>query len=289
LNGALWAALSGVGFGVFQVVNARAVRHETKVYLGTFSLLLTATVVLAAIVLAGGSAAELVDIPGGSLAYLAAAGMVHFFVGWTTLNVSQARIGAARTSPLIATMPIFGVLIAFATGSVPGLLALLGIAVTAAGAYVVSDPGTGQRASLRDSGFGLATAAAWAMSAVLTVAGLRGVDDPLVGVTVGLAAATLAYGAVLLAVSASRGAGMGGTAWRLKLVAGVVVALATWWRFLGLADAPVGVVLALQLLTVPTVLLLVSSGRHREPLTLRVWLGSAAVLAGVAVLIAGRW
>lgn len=287
MNGALWAALSGVGFGVFQVINARAVRHVSKVYVGTFSLLLTATVVLAAIVLAGGSAAALVEIPAGSLAFLAAAGMVHFFVGWTTLNLSQARIGAARTSPLIATMPIFGVLIALVTtGSVPPPLALLGIAVTAAGAYVVSDPGAGQRASLRDSGSGLATAAAWAVSAVLTVAGLRGVDDPLVGVTVGLAAATLAYGAVLLAVPASRGGGMGRTAWRLKLVAGVVVALATWWRFLGLADAPVGVVLALQLLTVPTVLLLVSVGPHREPLTPRVWLGSAGVLAGVALLIA---
>lgn len=287
MSGALWAALSGVGFGVFQVLNARAVRNLTRVYVATFGQLLAASVVLAGIVAGTGSVGQLRDAPLGSLAYLAAAGMVHFVVGWTTLNASQARIGAARTSPLIATTPVFGVLIALVTtGSVPGPLALLGIAVTVLGAGLANDPGLGRRASLRDSGFGLATAAAWAVSAVLTVAGLRGFGDPLLGVTVGLAAATFGYGMALLAVPATRRGRMGGAAWRLKVLAGVIVGLATWWRYLGLADAPVGVVLALQLLTVPTVLVLVGLGPRREAPTVRVWLGSAAVIAGVALLIA---
>lgn len=288
MTGTLWAALSGVGFGVFQVLNARAVRNLTRVYVATFAQLAAATVVLLVVVVAAGSAGDVRHIPPVSMAYLAGAGVVHFVVGWTTLNASQARIGAARTSPLIATTPVLGVVLAFlATRSVPGPLALLGIAVTVAGAYLVTDPGAHHRARLRESGYGLATSAAWAVSAVLTVAGLRGFADPLVGVTVGLAAAALAYGAVLLAVPASRGGGrMDRTAWRLKLAAGVVVGLATWWRYLGLADAPVGVVLALQLLTVPTVLVLVSFGPHREPLELKVWVGSAGVLVGVGLLIA---
>ena len=42
----------------------------------------------------------------------------------------------------------------------------------------------------------------------------------------------------------------------LKMLAGAIVAIATWWRFEALGLSPVGVVLALMLLTVPTVLLL---------------------------------
>ncbi len=286
MSGAVWAAVSGVGFGVFQVLNARAVRNLTQVYVATFAQLLAATAVFVVIVLLSGDAGVLTGIPANSLMYFALAGMLHFFLGWTTLNQSQARIGAARTSPLIATSPIFGVFIAVvATGSLPGWLALLGIAVTALGAYIVTDPGPDQRAALRDSVYGLGTSAAWALSAVFTVAGLRDFDDPLLGVTVGMAAAALAYGAVLLAAPGSRGGQMDREAWTLKIIAGVVVAFATWWRWLGLADAPVGVVLALQLLTVPTVLLLVAVHSGGESVPARVWSGAVVVLAGVGLLI----
>jgi uncharacterized membrane protein len=282
----VWAAISGVGFGVFQVLNARAVRNLTKIYVATFAQLLAATAVFVVIVAAAGSGADLVDVPPASLGYFALAGMVHFFLGWTTLNASQARIGAARTSPLIAMTPIFGVLIVLVTtGSLPGPLAMVGIAVTVLGAYVVTDPGSRRRAPLKDSGFGLATAAAWSLSAVFTVAGLRGFDDPLVGVTVGMASAAVAYGAVLLVVPATRGGRMGREAWMLKILAGVIIAFATWWRYLGLAGAPVGVVLALQLLTVPTVLVIVAVTPHEENVSAPVWAGSGLVLAGVGLLI----
>lgn len=287
MNGALWAALSGVGFGVFQVVNARANRGLTQVYLATFAQLVVATVVFGLVVASVGDLRRLLVIPLPSLGYFAAAGLVHFFLGWTTLNRSQQRIGAARTSPLIATSPIFGLLIAVVVEwSLPGPLALTGILVTVVGAYVVTDPGPAQRASLGDSSFGLATAAAWALSALLTVAGLAGFDDPLLGVTVGMAAAALAYALVLLASPSSWDWRMRPEAWALKALAGVVVAFATWWRWLGLADAPVGVVLALQLLTVPTVLVILALGRGAERVTARVWGGAALVLLGVGMLIA---
>jgi drug/metabolite transporter (DMT)-like permease len=287
VNGALWAALSGVGFGIFQVLNGRAVRNLTQVYVSTFVQLLVATAVFVSIVAVVGPTGDLSDLPLNSLVLFSISGMLHFFIGWTTLNASQARIGAARTSPLIATTPIFGVLIApVTTGSLPGPLALLGIAVTVVGAYAVTDPGAHRRAALRDSGFGLTTSAAWAVSAVLTVIGLRDFDDPLLGVTVSMAAAALAYGALLLLVPGTRRGRMPRDAWTLKIVAGVIVALATWWRWLGLADAEVGVVLALQLVTVPTVLVIVAATPGSERISLSVWAGSALVLAGVGLLIA---
>jgi drug/metabolite transporter (DMT)-like permease len=275
----------GVGFGVFQVLNARAVRAGGSVYLATFVQLLVATGVFGAIVAAQGRVGQLADVPLGALVLFGLAGMFHFFLGWTTMSQSQKRIGAARTAPLIATSPLFGVLFALVTGELPGPLELVGIVVTVAGAYVVTDPGRSKRAALRDSAAGLATSAAWALSAVFTTAGLLQFDDPLLGVTVSMAAATLAYGAVLLGTPAARHGGLSRSAWLLKVSAAVVVAFATWWRWLGLADAPVGVVLALQLLTVPTVLALVALRPGAERLTGRVLGGSAIVLGGVAVLV----
>ncbi len=108
MTGALWAALSGVGFGVFQVVNARAVRAGGSVYLATFVQVLVATAVFGVIVGAEGRAGQLADVPVGALVLFALAGMFHFFLGWTTMSQSQARIGAARTAPLIATSPNSG-------------------------------------------------------------------------------------------------------------------------------------------------------------------------------------
>ncbi|MQA75481.1 MAG: hypothetical protein GEU88_14250 [Solirubrobacterales bacterium] len=74
----------------------------------------------------------------------------------------------------------------------------------------------------------------------------------------------------------------------LKLIAGVVVALATWGRWVALDDTAVAVVLALQLLTVPVVLVVspLISGRHVEIVTAKIWAGAALVLLGSLVLIA---
>ena len=102
-------------------------------------------------------------------------------------------------------------------------------------------------------------------------------------------AAAAAY-AVALAV---RGSGLGLAAiargaLRLKLVAAMLVAFATWWRWIALDGASVGVVLALGLLSVPVVLFLAPLlvGAHLEQVTARVWAGSALVLGGALTLIA---
>jgi drug/metabolite transporter (DMT)-like permease len=288
LSGAAWAAVSGIGFGVFQALNARAVRSLASAYLSTFLQLLTATTVLAAVVAGTAELSDVTDVHGRALVMFALSGLVHFTLGWTTLNLSQQRIGAARTAPLLATSPLFGLVFAFAVhGDLPGLVALAGMAVTMLGAYLITRPDGGGRSSLRDTGFAWGTAAAWALSALFTVEGFRQVEDPLVGVTVSLCAASLAYGVLMLVVREPvRLRGSGG-ALALKLFAGVVVALATWSRWLGLETASVGVVLALQLLSVPVVLLLAPMVAHRgvEDVPPRLWGGSTVVVAGALVLI----
>jgi drug/metabolite transporter (DMT)-like permease len=181
VSGAAWAALSGAGFGLFQALNARAVR-DLGVYASTFLQLLVAALILAIAAVATEDVGELAHVSAWGLAAFALAGLVHFFVGWTTLNFSQARIGAARTSPLLATTPLFGLVFAAVFASeLPRAAALGGVALTIVGAYLVSDPGGGQRARLADSGFAAATACTWALSAILTVEGLEELDSPLLG------------------------------------------------------------------------------------------------------------
>jgi uncharacterized membrane protein len=75
----------------------------------------------------------------------------------------------------------------------------------------------------------------------------------------------------------------------LKMLCGAIVALATWGRWVALDLVTVGVVLALNLLAVPTVLVLaplVSGRGTKERVTARVWVGAGLVIAGSLLLIA---
>jgi drug/metabolite transporter (DMT)-like permease len=292
LTGSLWAALSGVGFGLFQSLNGRAVRQLESPYVSTFLQLLVASAVLLGAALATEDPSQLLHLQASTLAILALAGIVHFLGGWTMLNLSHARIGAARTSPLLATTPLFGLFFAaLITGVVPGWSALFGIALTVAGAYAVAASNVhGEGPALRDSIFGLGTSVAWALGAVLTAEGLKRFDSALLGVTVGVVTATVAYGVLLVVLRAPMGnVTADRSALALKLLAGVVVALATWARWIALEDIAIAVVLALQLISVPVVLVLasVTGGSWAETVTIRVWAGAALVVGGGLVLLLG--
>jgi drug/metabolite transporter (DMT)-like permease len=287
VSGALVAAASGIGFGLFQTLNIRAVRGMDP-FASTFvQIAVAAGALLAASVVSGGLAA-LDDAPAASLLYFAAAGLLHFIAGWTLLNISQKRIGAARTSPLLTTVPLFGFVIAAVTiGQLPEAVEWPAIALMVLGAYVVG--AGGGHLSPADALPALGCALCWALSPALTVRGLDGLDDPLVGLTLGLLASVVGY-ALAFAFS-GRGLGLG-TAGRqalaIKLVAGVLVGLSTWGRWAALDRTAVAVVLALNLLSIPVVLLAspLAAGRHVENVTPRVWVGAGLVVAGSLLLIA---
>ncbi len=304
MSGVLWAAIAGVLFGVFQSVN-RAALVELDVFASTFLQLLVASAFMVVALLIQG-----VDVvasaPGSAWVNFTIAGLVHFLIGWTLINLSQKRLGAARTSPLLATSPLFGTLIAAATlDETPSAVELAGIALIVAGVYVAqlerarrvpvpagaAAPSTEHRheATFRASLFGLGAALAVSVSPIFIRRGLEDVDNPVLGVTIGVVVATIAYGLVLLArrprarlLSASRRA----LSW--KAVAGVLVAFGTWTRWYALGRTSVAAVLALALLSVPTVIVLapMAAGRHLEPITAPIVAGSAFVVAGALVLIA---
>ena len=111
----------------------------------------------------------------GEAIVLFARGVIHFVLGWLLLNVSQMRIGATRTAPLITlTPPLFGVVLAALTlGELPSAAALAAIAPIMVGAWLLASRGSGQVAIERDSIFAFGTAFMWALSAVLTVEALE--------------------------------------------------------------------------------------------------------------------
>jgi drug/metabolite transporter (DMT)-like permease len=292
VTGPALAAAAGLGFGVFQTLNRRAVGGMSDAYLATFLQLLVALAVLVVASLTTEDVGLLDDATTLSLAYFSLAGIIHFSLGWTLLNISQMRIGAARTSPLLATTPVFGAAIAVVIlQELPGALVWLGVALVTAGALVVSlerVSEVGWGVSWEDALPGLATALAWAASPVLIKEGLEGLPSPLLGLTLGMIVAVLAYAVALPFRPGVEGSGLGSwDALAFKLVAGLMVGLSVWARWASLDYAAVAVVLALGLLSVPVVLLLspLLMGRHVERVTAQVWLGAALVVIGGLVLV----
>jgi len=290
VSGVLWATASGIGFGLFQSINRRAIRGIEDPYVSTFLQLSVATAILVVASLLSQDLSQLGEASGEAIALFAVAGVIHFVLGWLLLNMSQMRIGASRTAPLITLTPLFGVVLAAITlGELPSVLVLAAIVPIMAGAWLLANGGSGQVAIERDSIFAFGTAFMWALSAVLTVEALDGLDSPLLGVTLGLLAATATLGGALLA-RGSLGTirSIARNTLALKVSAAVLVAFATWFRLLALGETDVAVVLATNLVGVPITLVLAPMmvGRHVEQADARIWFGGLLVVAGVLALIA---
>jgi len=293
MSGVWWAVVAGLGFGLFQTLNRRAVRGM-DVFLATFLQLFVSALVLSGASLATEDLSLLRAASAGTLLNFALAGLIHFFVGWTFLNASQKRIGAARTSPLIGTTPLFAALIAALTlREFPTWLAGIGIVLIVGGVYVISNERGGPHSGPQVSGWrasllGLSAAFCWALSPIFIRLGLKDLPSPLLGVTVGLIASVVAYGLALLWQRGfSLGAAVSRDALVSKIVAAVLVGLSTWARWIALDLAPVAEVLAISLLSVPVVILLspLVVDRHLERASARVWLGAGLVVGGVLLLI----
>jgi drug/metabolite transporter (DMT)-like permease len=68
------------------------------------------------------------------------AGLVHFFLGWTFLTLSQKLVGAARTGALIGTTPLFAFAVGLAFfGEALSLPVIIGVVLVISGVYLVSN------------------------------------------------------------------------------------------------------------------------------------------------------
>ncbi len=300
MTGALWALTAGIGFGIFQTVNRRAVQ-TMDVYMATFIQLLVSAIVLILL----STITEDFDLLGNASfstwVNFSLAGLFHFFIGWTFFNASQKKIGAARTASLLGTLPLFAIVVALITlGELPKPIALVGIAIIVCGVYLVnhsrvqkseSSGSVHVEAGWRSLPFGLSTALCWAISPIFIRYGLAELHSPLLGVTLGMTASALGYG-VALAIRTLRSPWPSVTmdAFSFKVLAGVLVGLSTWARWIALDLAAVATVLALTLISVPIVNLLspLLVGQQLERVTAQVWLGSFLIIGGSLVLISAR-
>jgi drug/metabolite transporter (DMT)-like permease len=291
VSGLAYAAVAGVGFGIFQTVNRKAILGM-DVYTSTFLQIVVSAVMLGLIVVAGGHLPLLLRAPAPALVNFGISGGIHYFAGWTLLNASQKRIGAARTSPLISTVPIFATLFAAAAlREIPSPFALIGILTSFIGVYLIGSghmsSGTAtDRIRFRDMLFALGTALCWSLSPIFVRRGLVDVPSPLLGLFIGLIAAATGYGILMLTGGRFRMSRVGREALGYKVLAGVLVGLSQWARWVALALAPIGAVLSVAQLSVPVTVFFAPLfvGRHVEHVTGRTWAGAAAVVAGSIIL-----
>lgn len=293
MNGILISILSGLTFGLFQTVNRQAGK-QANVYQATFVLLLVSSLVLGFITAVSQDLSLLQKISPLAILYFSLAALIHFFVGWTLLSISQQRVGAARTSVLLGTVPLWATLIGVLFfDEFLAAYVFAGIGLIILGTYIVSSGNkpaantvveTGLRASL----FALGTAVCFASSAIFIRYGLVLLPSPLIGVTIGMVIVTVLYGALLWfrPVNDQASVKLRGKMLWLQIIAGVLVAVATWWRWIALDLVPIAVVISLSRLSVPTVLLLSPFliGQQWEQVTGRIWLGASIIIAGALIL-----
>ncbi len=292
LAGALYAALAGVGFGVFQVFNRKA-RVGFNVYRATFTLLFVSAILLAIGSILTEDLSLLLQTPVSAYVNFGLAGLIHFFLGWTLITVSQNRVGAARTGALVGATPLFATLVAaLAFDEFLSPPVLVGVVTVVAGVYFVSVSGKNEanpvRFSWRDSIYGLGVALCFSISPIFIRGGLDELGSPLLGVTIGMAVSAIAYGIILLLRNERLNLNqVPRDSLYYQVAAGLFVGASTWIRWLALTMAPVAVVLALGRLNVPVVIILsiFLIGQKEERVTGRVWLGATLVVAGSLLLI----
>jgi drug/metabolite transporter (DMT)-like permease len=135
----LWAIVAGLGFGVFQSFNRRAGRSIDS-YLSTFMLLVVSSIVLVIVSLLTEDLSPLREAPLIAYVNFGLAGLVHFFLGWTFLTLSQKLVGAARTGALIGTTPLFAFAVGLVFfGEVLSLPVIIGVILVISGVYLVSN------------------------------------------------------------------------------------------------------------------------------------------------------
>jgi len=291
MTGAMWATISGIGFGFFQAFNRRAGR-AFDAYFSTFVLIAISALILGGASVLTEDLSQLNGQPVVMYINFALAGSIHFFLGWTLLTVSQNKIGAARTGALSGTSPLFALFVsALAFNEFLRLPVVGGILMLVAGVYLVSfdkNPlrGATGKAWL-NSLYGLGVAVCFSISPIFIRGGLAYLDSPLLGVTIGMSFSALVYGiALLFRRNKLIADSLTIDAILFQLAASVFTGLSTWTRWIALEKAAVGVVLALGRLNVPVVLILspILVGKAQENVTLRVWIGAALIVGGAIIL-----
>ncbi|HEV7755702.1 MAG TPA: DMT family transporter [Mycobacteriales bacterium] len=224
------------------------------------------------------------------------AGFFANYLGRRGFFLSIDSLGPSRASAVQATVPLFGVVLAWvflgevlaAADAVAILLVILGLALTSRSTAAAAPGGPPTRVVVLAVGVALISAASYSVGAVFRSAALDDWQEPVFGGLVGAAVGTVAYivlhgplRGALSALRATRPLGIG-----LWLGSGALTVSAQIAMIAAMHHLPVGPVLAissaLPVVVIPVSLLLL---RRTETVGWTTVLGAGAVVCGVGVLL----
>ena len=287
MNGALWALVAAIGFAFLQVSNRKA-NQVLDAYRTAFGFLVAVEVVLLVRLAVLGDLSLLFSAPLSAVAIFGVTTLFHFVGGWTLLALSQQTIGVARTGALVSSAPIIGTLVAAValdeplTVAIAGgvLLAVVGVALISLSGRV---PGSKE---WRRPWFGLAVALIWGSTPLLIRLGLERFDEPVAGLTIGLASSVVVY-ALLLTVTGRWREPVPATAVRWMAFGGVCGAIAVSSQWLSFDLTTIAIAITVQQMSVLFVIALVPI-MFRQPferMNRRFFGGAVLVVMGAVIVL----
>jgi drug/metabolite transporter (DMT)-like permease len=286
--GVLWALLAALGFGVTQMMNRKA-NLLVDAFRTAFGMLVAVEVILIARLMVTGEFRLLSGAPLSSLAFFSGSAIIHYTGGWTLLALSQQSIGVARTGALVSAAPIVGALLAVPVlGESLTVLTFVGIASSVGGVTLISlsqSRGSTQRWS--KPWFALLVAVSWGTSPMLIRKGLEGFDEPLVGLTVGLAVALAVHAVGLAVVGQWKRPRPPRAAYRWMLAGGVAGAIGIGAQWVSFSLTTIAIAITVQQLATLVVVGLapVVFDAKLERLTAPLVGGTFAMIAGSAIVV----
>lgn len=191
--GVLWSLVAALGFGTTQMMNRKS-NLLLDASRTAFGMLLVVELILIGRLVVAGDVGLLGEVPLSSVAYFSLSAVIHYVGGWTILALSQQTIGVARTGALVAATPILGTLLAVPVLSESlTLMTFVGVACTVGGVALISLSRPTGAEGWSNPWFALLVAALWGTSPILIRKGLEGLDEPVFGLTVGLAVALVVH------------------------------------------------------------------------------------------------
>lgn len=282
------AALSGVMFAVLQVSSAYALQEGLSVRGVTSLQLWLGTLGMAALFPVFGAWHEFTELRADGAALFVIGGLLQFLAGWTLVNASQRRIGAARSSLLIAMTPLFGALLSVVVlFQIPGPVAVLAMTAMVVGAGLVhAQPGGFRGVSVGALLPGLASAFCFGLAAMIVLYALTLSHTPILGSTIGIGASALVHSLTHRPWRAFPAAMPRRTLLTIVVALALAVSLSTYGRWASLVRLDLGTALALGLVSVPMVMVLapVLLSRSHQRIRWNARFGAVLILAGALTL-----
>jgi drug/metabolite transporter (DMT)-like permease len=287
LNGALWALVAAIGFAFLQVSNRKA-NQVLDAYRTAFGFLVAVEVVLLVRFALLGDLGLLLSAPMSAVVIFGVTTLFHFVGGWTLLALSQQTIGVARTGALVSSAPIIGTLVAAIALDEPLTLAIAGgVLLAVVGVALISLSGrVSGSEEWRRPWFGLAVALTWGSTPLLIRLGLERFDEPVAGLTIGLASSVVVY-ALLLTVTGRWREPVPATAVRWMAFGGVCGAIAVSSQWLSFDLTTIAIAITVQQMSVLFVMALVPI-IFRQPferMNPRFFAGAVLVLMGAIIVL----